>query len=558
MGKTFMAIASLGGLMRVKRIRMALVVAPVSVLAGWQTESKNFLSKFVNTVRILKVHGGTEKDRNKMMRNAWKDCSLDKPYVIISSWGLVASARSCKTFKPPVGHNWNVVILDEAHEIRNHKSARWDCCRRICHKPSTMRLLLTGTPFQNDTNELWSITHMATAGKILGKIKDFNKEYGKPIREARCRNASSYAMNQGKKANELLQEKLKPLLLRRSKVDFLSDELGPKLDTCVWVKASKQQTAMYKEKVESMTSLAQSILSSDKDLAKKAMLSAFKVMAELKNLCGHPLRLLKGGPDGCIHSALDQTSLATILDGSQKLKLVLHMLTGFKAEHHTTLLFSQSTQNLDIIQHVLLAQNGRFKVARLDGSVSEKKRQDIVELFQRGQFDVLLLSTGAGGVGLTLTRASRVIIYDPSWNPSQDVQAVDRAHRIGQKQEVRIYRLFVAGSIEEKMYEKQIHKAGLETTIFTEQNGKPAARYFDKHELCKVFAQIPSGTQQCEILKRFETEGVAQVVDAHRHDLVRAHASVIGISNHNGVYRQKRKGAFSDASKAAAKRAKEN
>jgi hypothetical protein len=159
-------------------------------------------------------------------------------------------------------------------------------------------------------------------------------------------------------------------------------------------------------------------------------------------------------------------------------------------------------------------------------------------------FDVLLVSTGAGGVGLTLTRASRVVVYDPSWNPSQDAQAVDRAYRIGQTKEVRVYRLFMAGGIEEKMYEKQVHKAGLETTIFTE-GSKPETRYFDKHELCKVFAQIPDG--KCELLKRFEQEGVAQVSDAHRHDLVRAHSSVIGISNHSKIYRQKRKAAFSDA-----------
>lgn len=104
------------------------------------------------------------------------------------------------------------------------------------------------------------------------------------------------------------------------------------------------------------------------------------------------------------------------------------------------------------------------------------------------------------------------------------------------------------------MYEKQIHKAGLEKTIFTEGN-KPETSFFDKHELSKVFAQVPDGS--CELLKRFEKEGVAQVVDAHRHVLVSDHSSVVGISNHSTVYRQKRKGAFSDAPKIDAKRLKE-
>lgn len=187
--------------------------------------------------------------------------------------------------------------------------------------------------------------------------------------------------------------------------------------------------------------------------------------------------------------------------------------------------------------------------------MSEKRRQDIVECFQDGMLDVLLLSTGAGGVGLNLTRASRVILYDPDWNPSKDAQAVDRAYRIGQTKEVHVYRLFLAGGIEEKMYEKQVHKTGLETTIFTE-GSKPETRYFDKHELCKVFSQVPDGS--CELLKRFQKEEVAKVSDAHRHDLVRKHPSVIGISDHSTVYRQKRKSVFSsDASVDSRKRLKE-
>lgn len=184
--------------------------------------------------------------------------------------------------------------------------------------------------------------------------------------------------------------------------------------------------------------------------------------------------------------------------------------------------------------------------------LSEKRRTDIVELFQAGQFDVLLLSTGAGGVGITLTAASRVIMYDPSWNPSEDAQAVDRAYRIGQTQEVRVYRLFLAGSVEEKMYERQVHKTGLEKTIFTE--GSWVKSHFDKHELSKVFAQIPDGS--CELLKRFEKEGVAKVVDAHRHDLIRAHSSVVGICNHSKIYVQKRKSAFSNAANVTSKRLK--
>lgn len=203
---------------------------------------------------------------------------------------------------------------------------------------------------------------MATGGKVLGKLKDFNKEYGKPIRDARCRNACSYTMKKGVKANERLQETLKPFMLRRNKVDFLKDELPVKREICVWVKPSRQQALIYTKIVQSNFSLTQKVLSSDKAVAKEARMGAFQVIAELKKLCGHPSLLEKGD----IRSALEQNKLNTIITDSRKLELAVHLLKGFREENHKVLVFSQSTQTLNIIQHVLLKRGG-FTIARLDG-----------------------------------------------------------------------------------------------------------------------------------------------------------------------------------------------
>lgn len=217
---------------------------------------------------------------------------------------------------------------------------------------------------------------------------------------------------------------------------------------------------------------------------------------------------------------------------------------------------SQSGRNApswQIVHHILAYRT--HSLLHNQSSVSEKRRRDAIDCFQRGMFDVFLLSTRAGGVGVTLTRASRVIIFDPSWNPSSDDQSADRVYRIGQEQEVRIYRLILAGGIEEKMYERQVFKAGLGKTIFSQ--GKFEERHFDRKELCKVFAQVPDG--RCELLQRFEKEGVGKIsIGDHRHDLVRAHRSVIGISNHSTIYSQKRKGAFTDAADVVTKKLKQN
>jgi len=166
----------------------------------------------------------------------------------------------------------------------------------------------------------------------------------------------------------------------------------------------------------------------------------------------------------------------------------------------------------------------------------------MIEQFQNGLFDVFLISTKAGGEGITLTCATRVILFDSCWTPARDEQAVNRAHRIGQSKGVRVYRLFVSNSIDEKVYERAVHKTGMEKTILT--NGtKNVTSHFDKHELCKVFSQIPDG-RTCESLTRFNGKPVSQLDG----DSVLNHPRcVIGASNHRTVYRQKRKSAFSEA-----------
>ena len=372
----FMMIASIGARMKVQKVRMTLIVAPKSVLGFWENEAKRFLPKFAKSVRIEVVHGQTPSDRKKIIRNAWRGASTDRPHVIISSWGLAGALRTLKDFLPPLGKrggsHWDYVIFDEAHRIKDHKSTRAKCCRKICHKKGTKRFLLTGTPFQNDIDELWSIVHLATAGKVLEKnIKHFNKKYGKPTRDARCRNASRYAERQGEKANEELQELLKPYVLRRLKKDHLSKELPVKQETCVWVKASKQQKMLYKVTVESKMSLADNILSSDTKLARSARIHAFRLIQVLMQICNHPLLHVVDDADNNnkrkgISKTLEGTELSAIIRGSKKLELSVHMLEAFKENGHKVLLFSHSTQNLDIIQYVLL-KHGSFTVCRLDG-----------------------------------------------------------------------------------------------------------------------------------------------------------------------------------------------
>lgn len=211
---------------------------------------------------------------------------------------------------------------------------------------------------------------------------------------------------------------------------------------------------MYSEYVQSKDSAVAQVLSG-------ISTSPLEAITWLKKLCGHPVLVQHGDSEKLVErSALGQLKLQ-----SSKLQALSELIERLCLRGHKTLIFSQSTKMLDIIQRVL--ENIPF--ARIDGSTKEKDRQRRVDDFNSsiGRAEVMLLSTKAAGVGLTLTGADRAIIYDPSWNPAEDAQAVDRCYRIGQTKEVTVYRFITAGTVEEKMYEKQVRRP-----VYFWQDGK--------------------------------------------------------------------------------------
>jgi hypothetical protein len=189
---------------------------------------------------------------------------------------------------------------------------------------------------------------------------------------------------------------------------------------------------------------------------------------------------------------------------------------------------------LDIIQKAL---EEVVTLARIDGSTAEKHRQSIVDDFNSGTsvVDAMLLSTKAAGVGLTLTGADRVVIYDPSWTPAEDSQAVDRAYRIGQTKKVFVYRMITAGTVEEKMYEKQVHKDGIRRAVFTEDT--TIERHFDKDDLRKLFNLAPPGV--CEVMEKVQKASKGLQRSWGEYEFALSHRGVVGLSRHDGFYHNK-------------------
>lgn len=370
----------------------------------------------------------------------------------------------------------------------------------------------------NKLDELWSLLDWATCGKILGKLASFKRYYAKPIEAARDKDASVGIVQHGKRVNEELQAVIRPYFIQRLKIDVLHDKLPKKIEMVVWTHLSQLQRSMYTEYIGARDSVVRLILTG-------AITSPLEAVTHLKKLAAHPLLAQKHhGAD--LKILLGRMSKESIISQSAKLGILVELVQRLRDEGHHTLIFSQSVMMLDIIQAVL----DDVRVSRIDGQTKEQDRQRFVDDFnkQNGNVDVMLLSTKAAGVGLTLTGADRVIVYDPAWTPAEDSQAVDRCYRIGQKREVLVYRLIAAGTVEEKMYEKQIHKDGIRRTVLTEIES--VQRYFTKQELSELFTLAPIGA--CAVMEK-----VSNVqTDWTRHKFMLAHRGVVGLSRHDGFY----------------------
>uniref|UniRef100_A0A7S4JE07 Uncharacterized protein n=1 Tax=Odontella aurita TaxID=265563 RepID=A0A7S4JE07_9STRA len=540
LGKTFQTLTFLGGLMVSGTIRSALVCCPVSLLRTWEKEARDILEEsFGLDVSISVISSDVSKKKRTQLLQSAMNCSTKYPHLAITTYGLVTSNPYdfIRTDQNGEKMAWNYVILDEGHKIKNPSTKTTKGCHRICKHERTRRLLLTGTPVQNNLKELWTLFDWATSSKLLRKLQYFNNRFAQPIEAGRHKNASDSTISIASKANTELQELLRPHFLQRLKSVEFKDELPSKREIVVWTHLSKKQRQLYEDYVENGGNV-QSILAGEIN-------SPLVAITWLKKLCGHPL-LVSWTEDDWNLLQFDDEGHKTIVRDSAKLKVLVDLLIRLRKSRHRTLVFSQSTKMLDIIEKALC----QFSFARIDGSTKERERQRIVDNFnkQGSRYSVLLLSTKAAGLGLTLTGADRCIVYDPSWNPAEDSQAVDRCFRIGQTKKVTVYRFIAAGTVEERMYEKQVFKEGIKRAIMT-NNGSSTERYFNKDELRRIFQLAPEGC--CEILDKFRGEsskcefdkneaekqnssfilgasGKPSFLDSHRH--------VVGLSSHDHLY----------------------
>ncbi len=389
----------------------SLVVCPKSVLDVWAAEVK----KFAPTLDIQVLRNKEELDMERI------ENGLD---ILVLNY---AQLRVCNEHLKTV--KWLAVVLDEGQQIKNPDSKAARASRSL---EASNRLVLTGTPLENRLLDIWSLMAFAMPG-VLGDRKYFREHFD------RRKDAG---------AQSRLAARLRPFMLRRTK-DQVAMDLPPRTEEDVFCKMEEDQLYMYEDELKRI----QGILAgseTDAELKKNSFVILQGLM-RLRQICCHPALL---DPDYAEAP-------------SAKLIALFYLLDQLQEEGHKVLVFSQFTSMLDIIKQKLEDENRPH--CMLTGKT--KNRQEVVENFQRSKDPTcFLLSLKAGGSGLNLTASSYVVLYDPWWNPAVENQAIDRTHRIGQKNKVIAYRLLMRDSVEEKIRVLQRQKSAMVTGILGEES----------------------------------------------------------------------------------------
>ncbi|XP_020591583.1 CHD3-type chromatin-remodeling factor PICKLE-like [Phalaenopsis equestris] len=460
LGKTIQSIAFLASLF-VDNLSPHLVIAPLSTLRNWEREFLTWAPQ-MNVVMYFgaaqaraiirqyeffypkmktKRHKKKKAFQNSSRKNHTKRIKFD---VLLTSYEMV---NMDSTFLKSI--NWECMIVDEGHRLKNKESKLFLQLKLFSAKH---RVLLTGTPLQNNLDELFMLMHFLDDGKFPS-IEDFQKEFKDINQEEQIAR---------------LHKMLAPHLLRRVKKDVMKD-LPPKKELILRVDLSSKQKEYYK-----------AILTRNYQILARrggAQISLINVVMELRKLCCHVYMLEGVEPETEPSSAYE--GLRQLLDPSGKMQLLDKMMVKLKEQGHRVLIYSQFQHMLDLLEDYLSYKKWSYE--RIDGKVSGAERQIRIDRFnaQNSNRFCFLLSTRAGGLGINLATADTVIIYDSDWNPHADLQAMARAHRLGQTNKVMIYRLVTRGTIEERMMQLTKKKMILEHLVV----GRLKAQTVNQEEL---------------------------------------------------------------------------
>ncbi len=413
LGKTLQVITLLAAQQN-RGYKQNLVVAPTSLVLNWQKE----IEKFTPHLKVLVLNGTIEERKEKLKHIEGYD-------ILITSYDLLK--RDIELYE---SLHFKYCIADEAHYIKNPNTQNAKALKCV---RSEVRFALTGTPIENTLAELWSIFDFIMPGYLFS-YQQFKGSFETPI----LKFESERATNQ-------LRTMVAPFILRRLKKDVLK-ELPEKTETILYNEMTPEQEKIYKANL----ALLQQEFQKEMKLngISRSHIKILAMLTRLRQLCCHP------------GLYLDEYE-----GGSSKLDQCIELIEDSIESGHKILLFSQFTTMLDKIAYELQVRGISYYM--LTGATKAERRIEMVELFNKDATPIFLISLKAGGTGLNLTGADIVIHYDPWWNVSSENQATDRAHRIGQKNNVQVFKLITQNTIEEKIKKLQDKKIGLSDQVLT-------------------------------------------------------------------------------------------
>ncbi|GAB0094499.1 chromodomain-helicase-DNA-binding protein 7 isoform X1 [Sergentomyia squamirostris] len=423
-----------------------LVIAPLSTIPNWQREFEAWTD-----LNVIVYHGSVtskqmlqeyefyyKNDHGKVLKD------FTKFNVLITTFEMIVTDYAdLRVF------NWRVCVIDEAHRLKNRNCKLLEGLRQLNLEH---RVLLSGTPLQNNVSELFSLLNFLEPSQFASS-DEFLSEFGSLKTEVEV---------------EKLQALLKPMMLRRLK-DDVEKSLAPKEETIVEVELTNIQKKYYRGILEQNFSFL------TKGTTTANIPNLMNTMMELRKCCIHPY-LLNGAEDQIqyeykhTHGEDADAYYKNLIYSSGKMVLIDKLLPKLKANGHRVLIFSQMVRCLDILEDYLMYRKYPFE--RIDGRIRGDLRQAAIDRYCKPDSDrfVFLLCTKAGGLGINLTAADTVIIYDSDWNPQNDLQAQARCHRIGQQKMVKIYRLLCRNTYEREMFDKASMKLGLDKAILQSMN----------------------------------------------------------------------------------------
>ncbi|KAF9429051.1 DNA-dependent ATPase protein rad54 [Entomortierella beljakovae] len=502
LGKTLQCITLLWTLLKQSpdagkgTIEKCIICCPSSLVKNWANEIIKWLGP--GKIGVLTCDSkGTKEDTNNAMKN-WASA---RQRMVVNPV-LIISYESLRMYAPilaqtPIG----LILCDEGHRLKNSGSQTFVALNELNVQ---RRVILSGTPIQNDLSEYFSLLNFANPG-LLGSTAEFRKNYELPILRGRDSEASDQEQEISNQKLAELSGVVSKFIIRRTN-DILSKYLPTKFEHVVFCQLAPLQLDLYKHFINSK---------SIQKLLRGQGSQPLKAIGLLKKLCNHPDLLdLPDDLHGCesllptdyqTKSSKKPMSRGGILvqpEFSGKMMVLARMLAKIKKDTNDKIvLISNYTQTLDIFEK--LCRQNQYGVLRLDGTMTINKRQKLVDRFNNpdGNEFVFLLSSKAGGCGLNLIGANRLILFDPDWNPASDQQALARVWRDGQKKDCFVYRFIATGSIEEKIFQRQSHKQSLSSCVVDE--GQDVERHFSQENLRQLF-QFNDNTDSCDTHETFK------------------------------------------------------